>query len=57
MAHRGVFETHLSSLRVSRVRTVAHSYFTTAPYLLLQSDLIFSTSRRFASYFAGAYRS
>lgn len=53
MAHRGVVETHLSSLRVSRVRTVAHSYFTTAPYLLLQSDLIFSISRHFASYFAG----
>ena len=53
MAHRGVVETHLSSLRVSRARTVALSYFTTAPYLLLQSDLIFSTSRHFASYFAG----
>ncbi|WP_429817920.1 LysR family transcriptional regulator [Ensifer sp. B1-9] len=53
MAHRGVVETHLSSLRVSRARTVALSYFTTAPYLLLQSDLIFSTSHHFASYFAG----
>src|SRR5690349_14310483 len=54
MAHRGVVETHLSSLRVSRARTVALSYFTTAPHLLLQSDLIFSTSRHFASFFAGA---
>ncbi|UAX95231.1 LysR substrate-binding domain-containing protein [Ensifer adhaerens] len=54
MAHRGVVETHLSSLRVSRARTVALSYFTTAPRLLLQSDLIFSTSRHFASFFAGA---
>ncbi len=53
MAHRGVVETHLSSLRVSRARTVALSYFTTAPHLLLQSDLIFSTSRHFASFFAG----
>lgn len=52
MAHRGVVETHLSSMRVSRARTVALSYFSTAPYVLLQSDLIFSTSRHFAAYFA-----
>lgn len=52
VAHRGVVETHLSSLRLTRARTVALSYFGTAPYLLLHSDLIFSTSRHFAAYFA-----
>lgn len=51
MAHRGVVKSHLSSLRVSRARTVALSYFATAPYLLLGSDLIFTTSQHFAAYF------
>jgi len=53
VAHRGVVETHLSGMRASRARTVALSYFGAAPYMLLQSDLIFSTSRHFAAYFAG----
>jgi DNA-binding transcriptional LysR family regulator len=51
VAHRGVVETHLSTLRVSRARTVALSYFAAAPYLLLDSDLIFTTARHFAEYF------
>ena len=51
IAHRGVVESHLSTLRLSRARTVALPYFATAPYLLLGSDLIFTTSRHFAAYF------
>lgn len=52
VAHRGLVETHLSRLRLVRDRTVALSYFGMAPYLLLESDLLFTTSRHFASYFA-----
>lgn len=51
IAHRGLVETHLSRLRLVRERTVALSYFGMAPYLLLESDLIFTTSRHFARYF------
>ncbi|OCC01506.1 LysR family transcriptional regulator [Labrys sp. WJW] len=52
VAHRGLVETHLSRQRLVRERTVALSYFGMAPYLLLESDLIFTTSRHFARYFA-----
>lgn len=52
VAHRGLVETHLSRLRLVRDRTIALSYFGMAPYLLLESDLIFTTSRHFARYFA-----
>lgn len=51
-SHRGVVETHLGTLRASRRRTVALSYFSMAPYLLLNSDLVFSTGRHFAEHFA-----
>ena len=51
-SHRGVVETHLTSIRASRSQSVVIAYFSTAPFLLMSSDLIFSTSRHFASYFA-----
>ncbi|OIS92847.1 LysR family transcriptional regulator [Brucella cytisi] len=51
-SHRGVVESHLTSIRASRNQSVSISYFSTAPFLLINSDLVFSTSRHFASYFA-----
>jgi len=52
VAHRGVVETHLAGMRVKRNATVMLPYFNMAPYLLPRTDLIFTTSRHFAQYFA-----
>ena len=52
VAHRGVVETHLASLGMSRNAMVVLPYFSMAPYLLSGTDLIFTTSRHFAEYFA-----
>ena len=53
VAHRGVVETHLASLRVKRNAAVMLPFFTMGPYLLPGTDLIFTTSRHFARYYAG----
>ena len=50
--HRGVVETHLSSLRLTRERRVVTSYFSMAPYLLPGTDLIFTVTRHYAEHFA-----
>jgi DNA-binding transcriptional LysR family regulator len=51
-SQRGVIETHLASLRVSRDAPVVVPYFELAPYLLVNTDLVFTTARHFAAHFA-----
>ena len=51
-AHRGVVETHLSSLRRERDRRLVVGYFSMAPYLLVGTDLVFTTTRHFAEHYA-----
>jgi DNA-binding transcriptional LysR family regulator len=48
---RGVVETHLASLRVARDARVVVPYFGLAPYVVAQTDLIFTTARHFAEPF------
>lgn len=52
VTHRGVVETRLASLNLSRNAAVVLPYFSMAPHLLPGTDLIFTTSRHFAQYFA-----
>jgi len=52
VTHRGVVETHLATMRVKRDATVMLPSFTMGPYLLPGTDLIFTTSRHFADYYA-----
>ena len=49
---RGVVESHLAALRLSREPTVTVPYFSLAPSLLPGTDLIFTTSRHFAEHYA-----
>lgn len=49
---RGLVETHLAGLRVSRDAQVVVPYFELAPYLLVDTDLVFTTARHFAEYHA-----
>lgn len=51
-AHRGVVETTLTRLRLTRERRVVVSYFSMAPFMLVGTDLVFTTSRHFAEYYA-----
>jgi DNA-binding transcriptional LysR family regulator len=51
IAHRGVVETHLTKMRISRERRLVISYFAMAPYMLVGTDLVYMSSRHFASYF------
>ncbi|RZI76779.1 MAG: LysR family transcriptional regulator [Pseudomonas sp.] len=51
-AQRGVVETHLASLRVARDARIVVPYFELAPYLLVNTDLVFTTARHFATHFA-----
>src|SRR6185312_15109781 len=44
VAHRGVVETHLATLRVKRQAIVTLPSFHLAPYLLPGTDLVFTTS-------------
>ena len=52
MAQRGVVETFLAARRLSRDARVVVPYFEVAPYLLVHSDLLFTTARHFAQHFA-----
>jgi DNA-binding transcriptional LysR family regulator len=52
VAHRGVVETRLATLRVKRNATIMLPFFNMGPYLLPGTDLIFTTSRHFARYYA-----
>jgi DNA-binding transcriptional LysR family regulator len=51
-SQRGVVETHLASLRVTRDSRVVVPYFELAPYFLVDSDLVFTTARHFAAHYA-----
>lgn len=51
-SQRGVVETHLAGLRVSRDARVVVPFFELAPYLLVDTDLVFTTARHFAMHFA-----
>ena len=45
-------ETFLSARRLSRDARVVVPYFEVAPYLLVDTDLLFTTARHFAMHFA-----
>jgi DNA-binding transcriptional LysR family regulator len=49
---RGVVESHLAALRMTREATVTVPYFGLAPSLLPGTDLVFTTSRHFAEHYA-----
>ena len=51
-SQRGVVETHLAGLRLARDARIVVPYFELAPYLLVDTDLVFTTARQFASHFA-----
>lgn len=50
--HRGVIDKHLASLRLTRNARVVVPYFSMAPHMLPQTDLIFTISRHFAEHYA-----
>lgn len=51
-AYQGVIDQHLSQLRLTRNVMVTVPYFSLAPHILANTDLIFTTSRHFASFYA-----
>jgi DNA-binding transcriptional LysR family regulator len=51
-SQRGVVESSLATLRLSRGRQMSCPYFSLAPYLVRESDLILTTARHFAAYYA-----
>jgi DNA-binding transcriptional LysR family regulator len=51
-SHRPMVDTHLASLRLKRDARVMLAFFNMAPYLLPHTDLVFTTSRHFARYYA-----
>lgn len=48
---RGVIDTALSGLRIRREERVLVQSFAVAPYLLQNTDLVFTTTRHFAEYY------
>jgi DNA-binding transcriptional LysR family regulator len=54
MTQRGVVETFLSGQKLARDQRVVVPYFEAAPYMLVETDLIFTTARHFAEHFARA---
>lgn len=50
--HRGVIDRHLASLRVTRNARVVVPFFSVAPHMLSDTDLIFTISRHFANHYA-----
>lgn len=48
---RGVIDVTLSALRIRRQETVSVQSFAVAPYLLQNTDLIFTTTRHFAAFY------
>lgn len=49
---RGAIDDHLHKLGVKRDIRVSLPYFHVAPYVLITTDLIFTTGRRFAAHYA-----
>ena len=52
LTQRGVVESHLAAMRMTREPTVTVPFFGMAPHLLPGTDLIFTTSRHFAEHYA-----
>ncbi len=52
MGQRGAIDVHLARERLKRHVVVTLPYFNLAPYVLIKSDLIFTTTRLFADYYA-----
>lgn len=50
--HRGVIDQHLARLKLTRNARVTVPFFSMAPHMLVGTDLIFTISRHFASYYA-----
>lgn len=50
---RGLIDNTLAQLRITRQERVMVQSFSLAPYLLPGTDLVFTTTRAFASYYAG----
>jgi DNA-binding transcriptional LysR family regulator len=51
-SRRPMIDMHLASLRMKREARVVSAFFNMAPYLLPHTNLIFTTSRHFAMYYA-----
>ncbi|WP_355661722.1 LysR family transcriptional regulator [Halomonas salifodinae] len=51
-SQRGVIDRYLTSLRLERHEVIEVQSFTLAPYLIQESDLVFTTSRHFADFYA-----
>ncbi|MBU6436384.1 MAG: LysR family transcriptional regulator [Betaproteobacteria bacterium] len=51
-SQRGLIDVHLGRERLQRRVVVTAPYFSLAPYMLLETDLLFTTSRHFAEHFA-----
>jgi DNA-binding transcriptional LysR family regulator len=52
ISQRGVIDGVLASMRINRDERVAVQSFTAAPYLLQGTDLVFTTTRHFAQFYA-----
>ena len=52
VSQRGLIDSTLASLRVNRNESIVVQSFTGAPYLLQHTDLIFTTTRHFATFYA-----
>ncbi|MCB1947286.1 MAG: LysR family transcriptional regulator, partial [Thauera sp.] len=52
ISQRGVIDSVLASMRINRDERVAVQSFTAAPYLLQGTDLVFTTTRHFAQFYA-----
>lgn len=52
LSQRGLIDMHLAGMRVSRDSRVIVQSFYLAPYLLPGTDLVFTTSRHFARFYA-----
>jgi DNA-binding transcriptional LysR family regulator len=50
-SHRAVVDSHLAGLRQTRDARVFVPYYAMAPYLVAESDLVFTTARHFAEQF------
>lgn len=52
ISQRGVIDSVLASQRIGRDERIVVQSFTAAPYLLQNTDLVFTTTRHFASFYA-----
>lgn len=51
-AHRGVIDQHLSRMKATRNAMITVPFFSMAPHILANTDLIFTISRHFAKYYS-----